>query len=205
MKRVLAVLTALVMLFAMTACGAKETINLVGTWEGEIDYAGVVNSFVSENEVLSVSGATLDSAPVKVTYTFGEDGTASCTLDRQQFYAGLSVMLREILTPVIAAIGGGMTLEEYMATSKMSEEELLFSLFTEELVNRMENVLSFTGTYTLQHDELSVTANGDTSLTKVSVKRDTLTLEVPVGATIDNDIRKAAVQALFPLNLKKVG
>lgn len=207
MKRIVAVCLTLVMLLSMTACGAQSgtvsEASVVGAWKCEIDYAQVVNSFIAENEVLSVSGASLDSAPVNVTYTFGEDGTVTCELDQQQFYAGLTELLTEILTPVIAALGGGMTIEEYMTSSNMNEEEMLYSLFSEELVKKMDNVLSFTGTYTVQGDQLSVTAGGHTSTAKIAVSGDTMTIDAPVGAA-NGEAQQAALKVLFPLTLTKV-
>lgn len=204
MKRLVSCLAAVVLLLTMTACGAENDGSAVGTWEAEIDYAGVINAIVSQNEVLAASGATLDSAPVKVTYTFAEDGTASCVLDQEQLYAGLSVMFEEILTPVIAALGG-MTLEEYIANTKLSREEMLVSLFTEEVMTAIKNAVSFTGTYTVAGQRLTVTANNAQSRTAFTLDGDTLTLETPIGTTTANDAQKDAVKALYPLSLKKVG
>lgn len=206
MKRITAALTAIVMLLMLTACGttAQGDVNVIGNWQGEIDYAGVVNAFVAENDVLAVSGATLDRAPIFVTYTFFEDGTATCELDQTALDGHLMVLFEEVMSPMMGMLGG-MTVEEYIANSGQTNEELLRSLFTDETYDGIVNVLEFSGDYTVKNGKLSVTANGNASQAKISLDGETLTVASPVGTTTASDLQETAVKTLYPLTLKKVG
>ena len=203
MKRILSVVTAVVLLLTLTACGGTQNDSaIVGEWQADIDYASVINTLISQNDVLAASGATLDGAPVKVTYTFGEDGTMSCALDREQLYKSLTTLFHEILTPVLSALGG-MTVDEYIAKADMTEEELLYSLFTDDVMKSIEGVLGFTGTYTMENGKLSVTAGGVTIDANVKLKGDTLTLSTPLSLTDNAAVQKVLEKMLFPLTLTK--
>ncbi|MBE6763473.1 MAG: hypothetical protein E7553_03835 [Ruminococcaceae bacterium] len=203
MKRCIAMLLAVVMLLTMTACGAKEDVSVVGTWEAEIDYAKVINTCMAENEVLKVTGATAEKAPVKVTYVFEEDGIVSCTIDKEQLHAHLMVLFREILAPIAAL--AGKTIEEYVATAGQTDEELLISLFTEGVYKNITEALVFNGGYTVSGDKLTVTADGHTLQATVKREGDTLTLSAAVGTNTATDAQAQAVQALFPAAFRKVG
>ncbi len=204
MKRVTAILMAVMMLLTMTACGAQSDVAVVGKWQGDIDYAGVVNAFVAENDVLAASGATLDKAPIAATYTFLEDGTATCELDKTALNEQLMVLFKEILTPMMGMLGGS-SVEEYIAQSGQTDEELLRSLFTDETYDGIVRVLSFEGSYTAANGKLAVTASGHTAQSKVSLDGEKLTIASPVGTTTAGALQETAAKALFPLTLKKVG
>ena len=206
MKRILTILTAIVMLLTLTACSTttQGDGNVVGNWQGEIDYAGVVNAFVAENDVLSVSGVTLDRAPITVTYTFLEDGTATCELDQTALDGHLMVLFKDVMSPMMGMLGG-TTVEEYIANSGQTDEELLRSLFTDETYGSIVSVLEFSGTYTAANGKLSVTVNGNASQAKISLDGETLTVSSPVGTTTASDLQETAMKTLFPLTLKKVG
>ncbi len=203
MKRAIVILMAAMLL--LTACGTQSgDVNVVGKWEGEIDYAGIVNAFMSENDVLAASGAALDGAPVTVTYTFLEDGTATCEIDKIALNDKLMAVFKEILTPMMGMLGG-TTVEEYIAGSGQTNEELIRSLFTDEVYDGIVNTVCFTGTYKTENGKLSVTAGDQTMQSKVSLDGDTLTLASPVGVTAASALQETAVKAAFPLILKKVG
>ena len=204
MKRITVVLTAIAMLLMLTACGGEGAVNVVGRWQGEIEYAGIVNAFMSENDVLAASGVTLDSAPLTVTYTFLEDGTATCEFDKTAFNDKLMVVLKEILTPMMGMLGG-TTVEEYIEKSGQTDEQLIRSLFTDEVYDGIVKTVAFEGTYTVKGDKLAVTVGGQTSQAKVSLDGGTLTLSSPVGVTTSSTLQETAMKALFPLTLKKVG
>ena len=204
MKRIIAILTAMVMLLMLTACGGKGDANVVGKWQGEIDYAGIVNAFMAENDVLAVSGVTLDHAPVTVTYTFLEDGTATCELDQTALNDKMMVVLKEILAPMMGMLGG-TTVEEYIANSGQTNEELIRSLFTDETYDDIVKAVCFAGTYTVNSNKLTVTADGNTAMEKVVLSDDTLTLTAPFVWVTSSEAVQTAVKTLYPLTLKKVG
>ena len=205
MKRVTAVLTVLAMLLMMTACGGTQSdVSVVGKWQGEVDYAGVVNAFMAENDVLAASGATLDGASVTATYTFLEDGTATCELDKTALNDKLMVVFKEILTPMMGMLGG-TSVDEYIAQSGQTNEELIRSLFTDAVYDSIVNAFRFEGTYEMKNGKLAVTVNGHTAQSKVTLDGETLTVASPVGTTTTSALQETAVKALFPLTLKKVG
>ena len=204
MKRITVVLTAIAMLLMLTACGGEGAVNVVGRWQGEIEYAGIVNAFMSENDVLAASGVTLDSAPLTVTYTFLEDGTATCEFDKTAFNDKLMVVLKEILTPMMGMLGG-TTVEEYIEKSGQTDEQLIRSLFTDEVYDGIVKTVAFEGTYTVKGDKLAVTVGGQTSQAKVSLDGGTLSVASPIGVTTASALQETAMKALFPLTLKKVG
>ena len=204
MKRITAIVMAFSMLLIMTACGGEGDVNVVGKWQGEMDYAGIVNAFMAGNDVLAASGVTLDSAPLTVTYTFSEDGKVTGELDTAALIEKLMVPFKEILTPMMSMLGG-TTVEEYIEKSGQTEEQLIRSLFTDEVYDGIVKTVAFEGTYTVKGDKLAVTVGGQTSQAKVSLDGGTLSVASPIGVTTASALQETAMKALFPLTLKKVG
>ncbi len=204
MKRITAIVMAFAMLLIMTACGGEGDVNVVGKWQGEMDYAGIVNAFMAGNDVLAASGVTLDSAPLTVTYTFSEDGKVTGELDTAALIEKLMVPFKEILTPMMSMLGG-TTVEEYIEKSGQTEEQLIRSLFTDEVYDGIVKTVAFEGTYTVKGDKLAVTVGGQTSQAKVSLDGGTLSVASPIGVTTASALQETAMKALFPLTLKKVG
>lgn len=208
MKRVMAVCMAMVMMLAMTACAGEpssktpSTDTIVGVWEGTVDYAGVINSFLEQDEIFAASDAMATTAPVPLAYEFAEDGTVGCVVDREFLYTFLEAVGRVAAEPMIQALGG-MSYDEYLAMTGMTKEEMMKSVLTEELVDSIESVFRFKGTYKLNENKLTVTVGGITMESLVEMGDGTMTLESPIAAGLDNIIYQKALQALYPLVLTK--
>ncbi len=208
MKQLMAVLTAAVLMLTMTACAFVPTKTpagddtLVGTWKGEIDYAGVINALMATDETLAASGVQSKAAPVGVTYVFDENGKVTCSLDRDTLYAALQDTAKEILAPMIEGLMG-QDIDTYLEQAGMAAEEMIKSLFPNGFVEQIENVFSFSGTYTLDGDVLSVEVDKHALKSTVELGDGTLTLKEPVGVNMESDAYQQAVSALYPLVLTK--
>lgn len=208
MKRVTAVLTALVLMLSLTACGVTPNNTptgdnaLVGTWKGEIDYAGVINAVLATDETLAASGVQSNAAPVGITYVFDEDGKVTCSLDQEALYAALQETAKEILKPMIEGLMG-QDIDTYLQQAGMAGEEMMKSLFPNGFIEQVEKVFAFSGAYTFEGDVLSVLIGKQALKSAVELGDGTLTFKEPVGVNVDNEAYRQAVSVLYPLVLTK--
>ena len=124
MKKLFAVLLALVMLLGLAACGSSGSAAkspIVGTWKGSMDMAAVLE-MVLQTEI---------DEPIScgVSYTFKEDGTTSVAVDEDSFGE-----MMETLTDVVIGMMGEMFGEEFDFEAMLAEEGMTEEEFREQIM-----------------------------------------------------------------------
>lgn len=128
MKKLFALLLALVMLFSLTACGSgsgSSEPTIVGTWKGSMDLSAVfAAAFQTELE---------DPISMGLTYTFREDGTYAVTVDEDSM-DDLMDALVDVFIGIMAAMYG----EEFDLDAMLAEEGMTKEEFTQQLMGSMD-------------------------------------------------------------------
>ena len=127
-KRLIALALALVMLFALAACGAKKP-SVVGIWKADLDMRGEMVEQMDASVGGSKSfGEYLDSFVWELTLELRDDGsyTLSCNIDRDiaNFKSAVVAYMRDMINEQVGsevsddliATALGMPLEDYAQT-----------------------------------------------------------------------------------------
>ncbi len=127
-KRLIALALALVMLFALAACGAKKP-SVVGTWKADLDMRGEMVEQMDASVGGSKSfGEYLDSFVWELTLELRDDGsyTLSYNIDRDiaNFKSAVVAYMRDMINEQVGsevsddliATALGMPLEDYAQT-----------------------------------------------------------------------------------------
>lgn len=136
MKKRIALILCLVMMLSVCLCGcSSEKDALIGSWTGKMDVAEAINAGVVEG--LAGSDAelaeylTIEHLYITMTMTFNEDDTYAVTVDEAALNEAIDGMMDEIMDgmvlyfeDILAAEGVEMTVEELLALSGMSLDDL---------------------------------------------------------------------------------
>lgn len=168
MKKRISLALALVLLFALCACGAPAAKKAVaGTWEGAMDMTDSLSAEMGE------LAQYLPEAKVTVRLEMAEDGTFTLVVDGSSMLPAMREAVRAYLENYCAQ--AGLNLADMAAASGMSVDELIDAAMadvdTEELTN------SSTGTYTDDNGTLTLQFDGGIAREGTWVE-DTLTLPV---------------------------
>ena len=190
-KRVLSILTAAVlMLTLLTACGSKTDNAMLGKWVCEMDFASYLNEgLASEPEVGEYM--YVDDFILEIELYLNEDGTYKMTADttaNKASYEEVKAELAEGMEAYLTAVAtsAGMTLDEVLAASETTVEELIDESFGDDvyydIIGEMESEGKFEAadgklymsdglnydidkdyyeTYTLNGNTLTITGDSD--------------------------------------------
>ena len=175
----------LLMLLVLGSCGGSSP-TLTGEWKAELDLADTFNEAFANysegdaNSVLLRSG----SFPITLQANFREDGTYTMTLDRDSVDAAL-MQLRRDLSPAVEArirgelqaAGSDMTVEEYLASSNLSLNDLMNDLISVGLSEDLAAELESQGTYTARDGVLRLVPDARSDGSVPDPMEDTYTLE----------------------------
>ena len=209
MKKRIALLLSfvLVLSLALCACGGGKKATIVGTWKTNIDLAEAFN------EEMAAAGMgdfiNIESFNLPLVMTFNEDGTGSMTVDQaamtetiDKLAADLTAGLEAYFTEYFASMGIEMDLDEALAASGLSMDDLVdefkaefageeaFAEFTNEFKYKAED-----GKLYMSEDldsEISDTYN------TYELKGNTLTLNIGTEE-LDEEMAKY----LFPMTLTR--
>lgn len=212
MKRILSLSLALLMLALLFTGCSKETDALLGTWEGEVNYASYFNQGLAESAGEALSQYwQVDEFNLTLVMTFREDGTYSMAVDQEKLDASLE-QLKQVLTAgmteymedLIAASGTEMTVDELLESLGISIEDLLDGAISDEVINALVAECTFDGNYDAKDGKLYTSAGLEYSIDEglyetYEVTEDTLTL---LSIVSDEDSARLD-EALYPIVLKR--
>ena len=190
------------------AISAQAGESILGTWAGSIDISELVNTMMGAapevTEYFSFSGIAFD-----VEMTFLADGTCSLAVNEeslkntyeammQQIIPGMKKMMQDILTESKL----DMTVDEFLAASNISLEDLVKDAIGENPLDEMAESLKRDGYYTLAEGTLFITdEKGEEpdaeDATPYTLEAGVLTIQAPEGM-------EEEAKSMFPLVLKRV-
>ena len=208
----LAALLLISVLIGMTGC-SSEADALVGSWEGEVNYARYFNEgiVVAAGEELAQYWMVEDFS-LTLVMTFRADGTYSMTVDQiklEDTIANLKTKLTKGLTDymrdLIEASGSEMTVDEFMSTLDISVDELIDQTLGDQMINAMVADCTFEGNYEVKDGKLYTSAGLDFSIDKnvyevYEITQNTLTLMSLVSS---GDTARLDAE-LYPITLIRV-
>lgn len=213
MKRIIAAVLALVMMLALVGCGQTEAEKLVGTWTADVDMSSMTNELLASMGEGAEEYFTFEGFSVTLVMTFNEDGTYSSTIDQASAEAAvdsLMVTLEDgmvkMLEDQLAAAGLAMTVDEMLAASGMTMEDVLAAVDTSSLVTEMTEGAATEGKFEAKDGKLFLSDGLDYEVDEAvydtyELDGNSLTLLEHVGA--ESDEEQLVADGMYPVTLTK--
>lgn len=213
MKRIFAIALALVMMLSLAACGQTDADKLVGTWTSDLDMSSVTNEMLAAMGEGAEEYFTFENFTVTLVMTFNEDGTYSTTVDEASVEAAVDSLMATVedgmvkmLEAQIAEAGLNMTVDEMLAVSGMTMEDLMASVDTSALVTEMTEGSASEGKFKAEDGKLYMSAGLDYEVDEAvydtyELDGTTLTLTGHVGAETDEE--QLVADEMYPVTLTK--
>ncbi|MBE6976207.1 MAG: hypothetical protein E7439_03290 [Ruminococcaceae bacterium] len=216
MKRALSLALAVLMTAAALLCFAgcsKETDALIGTWEGDVNYAPLFNQMIQ-----SVAGEglaeywTVEEFRLTLVMTFRDDGTYSMTVDQnkldtaiEQLKFKLSNGLRYFVQDLIDASSSTQTVDEFMAEKGIAPDALIDQALGQEIRDQMVADCTFDGNYKAEDGKLYTSAGLEFSIDEgmyeiYEITQNTLTLM----SVVNNGGASFLNEAFYPITLIRI-
>lgn len=171
MKKLFAILLALVLALSVTACGSNDKgAELVGTWRYEMD----ISEYMNDQMAQALGGETVPDTAMSIflTMTFNEDGTFLLDVDADATGASFDAYMQALKPAMMEMIyqqgqDAGLTHEEFdaaLAEQGTSVENLLDSIFAMIDMSSMLETLEGTssnGYYKVAGGKLFAAENAD--------------------------------------------
>lgn len=165
MKKAFALLLALVMVFALCACGASKTV--VGNWEAQVDVAKAMGDELGE------FAQYMTEAKIAVRLNMKEDNTFEMVLDGSTMLPAMRDAIKAYLEDYCTQ--SGMSLDDLASMTGMTVDQIIDMVIDEVDTSELTN--SSTGTYSV--DKNTVTLNFDEGTSRNGTwEGDSLTLPV---------------------------
>ena len=171
MKKILSLLLILVLAVSLAACKADPQKELVGEWEAEIDLAPYLTSAIIAKDVKLHKYLELSSLPAAITLKIDEDGSylrsAQAAFTAQQIQdlkQDLIDAYNAYYTAYAKKIDEGMTLESFLAQTKISPEWKAEQIANEQTLQIMVRDLDFAGSYLFAEGNLYMDRYEDVKL-----------------------------------------
>ena len=123
MKKLLAILLAVMMILSLTACGksGSDEPTIVGSWKGSMD----LSAFMAAIYQIEIE----DPIPFGITFTFNADNTYSVAVDEESIDAFMDAMVDMVVGMMSSMYG-----EEFDLETMLAEEGMTMDEFTEEIM-----------------------------------------------------------------------
>lgn len=213
MKRILSLSLALVLLILTFAGCSKETDALIGSWEGEVNYADYFNQGLAATAGDELAAYwKVEEFKLTIVMTFREDGTYSMTVDKEKLNASieqlkqvLSAGLTRYMQDLIDASGTEITVEELMNTLGISVDTLLADAINDEVINALIAECTFEGNFNAKDGKLFTSAGKEFGIDEnfyetYEVTEDTLTLL----SIVSGEESSRLDETLYPITLKRI-
>lgn len=210
MKRTICLVLVTILILSSLAGCAKDSDALIGTWEGEVNYAGYFNQGLQ-----SVAGEalaeywTVENFPITLILTFREDGTYSMTVDRDKLNhtivdlkKKLTKGLRDFIQDLIDASESDMSVDDFMSSMDMDMNAMIEEAVGPDIVDALIKDCTYEGNFTAEGGKLYTSASLANSINKsiyenYEITQNTLTLMSIVGGSGNSLLN----EALYPITL----
>lgn len=186
---------------------AQAEESILGNWSGSVDISELVNTMMGDvpetADYFSFSDITFD-----MEMTFLADGSCSVAVTEESLKNAYELMIQQVipgmkkmLEDILAAGNIDMTVDEFLAASNMSLEDMIRESIDEDSLDEIAGGLVQEGYYTLADGILYITDEkgeepGDDDATPYTLENGVLTIQAP------EDMEEEAA-AMFPLVLKR--
>lgn len=117
MKKLLAILLAVVMVLGLAACNSSGETTIVGTWKGEMDVGAVLAALIQQDVDQKI--------PCKMIFEFSPEGKLTTKMDEESAKKAVDAMVDvmiDMIRDLYAEEGGDLDAE--LAAEGMSVEDL---------------------------------------------------------------------------------
>ena len=211
MKKSIAMLLSIVLALSVVlcACGGEKKENLVGTWKGTVELAGMVNEEITAADETMGEYMKVESFALPMILELKEDGTCSLSVDAEgvktvgdKLAEELAVGLEAYFVAVLAEQGLEMDIDEALALMGISMDDLIAEMKAEFTSEEMLEAFSASCKYKAEEGKLYMSEDLETEIdltdyNTYTLQGDTLTLEA--GTQSDEDF----AQYLFPMVLTR--
>lgn len=166
MKKIIALMLALLMVFAMTACGGEtattetaaiEEKGITGTWSYDFDVIDDLLDSMGSMDGLE-DYVKIDSFVIRILLTFNEDGTYAITIDEDHLRAGAEDLIdsmkegaKAYFAQTLKDSGVDMSVEDAMAMAGVD----LDTMFTADMImDEIDTTDISAGQYKFENDTL---------------------------------------------------
>lgn len=213
MKKYLSVILTVIMVLAMlvTLSGCtNEAKKFVGTWETTLDMADAINEELASDEEVA-KYLSVDEFELVMAIKFNDDGTYKMYVDedsakdtfdglRDEWADGIEKMLED----TIAQQGVNMTVDQLLAASNTTIDDMLDQVITDDMINEMLEDVESEGNYVVKDGKLFMSDGLDYDIDEdqyetYEISDDELKLIESVGDDEDDSYKE-----FYPMTFTKV-
>lgn len=214
MKKTVAIILCISMLCAtmamLSGCG-KEESKFIGSWKADINMAAALNEGFAEAPEMA-EYLKVDKFMVVMNFTFNEDGTYSCSMDKDSLMTaleGLKDPLAEGMTAYFKAMfdseGLDTSVDESLGSLGIDMDSMMDQVLSSVDLDSMEDEMKTEGKYKVKDGKLFTTDSLSSEIDKnkydvYEFDGEDLKLLEAVGADEDEEL----MAEMYPLTLKKV-
>lgn len=200
MKKLLAILLAVVMVLGLAACNSSGETTIVGTWKGEMDMGAVLGALIQQEVDEEIT--------LKMIFEFSPEGKLTTKMDEESAKKAVDAMVDvmiDMIRDMYAEEGGDLDAE--LAAEGMSVEDLknqyreemdlddMFGDVSEEAYYKFENGKIYVA------DEKEDLEEGDYDTCYIAtLSGNKLTI---TDIETDGELASEALPGVFPLVFKK--
>lgn len=207
MRKLAALLLALVLALSMTACGGDQE-KLVGVWETEVDFAPIFNNTLGDHE--GAEYLKVDSLKLKMILTFHEDDTYSMVADAASVDAAMKHLRRtlktgmeEYLVETIAAAGLDLELGDILHMLNTDMDSLIDEVLTPDMVENMAAIMAAQGQYLAEEGKLYLSDSVDKEIDETVYETYILNEEQQQLMLVTPNSIDAYTDLLYPLEFAR--
>lgn len=211
MKKLLCVVLSLVLALSMIGCGGSDAEKIIGTWEGEMDAAELLNAGMDTGDESMSEYIHADSFPVVWQFTFNEDGTCRLAIEEESFKESFNAYLEtfkagltKYLEDMLAEMGMEMSVDELLTQMGGSLDDLVAETLNDEMIEEAMGDMVSEGKYKVEDGKLFLSDSLDEEINEnvyVTYELDgkNLTLLESFGEALEG-----LEDMIFPMELEKV-
>lgn len=213
MTKVLSVVLVLAMVLMLGGCGASDKDALLGTWQAKLDMTDLFNeSLLAGTGEEMGAYMKVEDFTLTVNLTFNSDDTYAMVLDETALDAtvaglrsDLQAGLEQYFADYIAAAGMEMSVEDMLAASNTSMEELMDQIVTQELIDTLVSDIASEGKFKAKDGKLYLSAGLEYEVDPnvyetYELNGTSLTLKEYISTEEVDDITKS----MYPMNFTKI-